>query len=165
MRKAVPEELTEQGRVVMARKTALVEASAIMQLKRNKRTLNQVQAELLAAVAEEYGDEVADFIKTTSAALRDEKKKLVVVLEGFNLEDRTMSASEKQAGILDALTKFRDWLVGGIRKLLGFFSTATRVVKGAGSNVEKVHDKFMREAKAIEKMGSGASDEGFNFTE
>jgi len=166
LKNAVPEEINAQGRVVIERKTALVEAMAIMQVKRTKRNLNQVQAELLVSVAEEYGDEVAQFIKVTTSALRDQNKKMSVVLEGFSLEERTLSAStDKEAGILDALSKFRNWLVGGVQKLINFFSTATRMVTGAGKNVEKVHGKFLKEVKAIEKMGSTASDEGFNFTE
>ena len=164
LKKAVPEELDYQGRIIMSRKTALVEASAIMQVKRTKRTLNQVQAELLVSVAEQYSDEVAKFIKVTSATLRDEKKKMSVVLEGFNLEDRTMSASDKTAGLLDALNKFRMWLVGGIDKLVGFFSTATRIFKGSGKNVEKAHGQFMKVLKATEKMGSTESNDGFNLT-
>jgi len=164
LRDAVPRDIDAQGRIVMERKTALVEAQAIMQVKRSKRSLNEVQAELLQAVADEYGDEVAKFIKTTSSALRDQNKKMSVVFEGFNLEDRTLSASTKTGGLLDALSKFRDWLVKGVGNLLRFFSTATRMITGAGKNVDKVHGKFMKEVKAIEKMASVSDDEGFNFT-
>ena len=164
LKDAVPKEIEAQGRIVMERKTALVQATAIMQVKRNPRTMNQVEAEMLRAVAEQYGDEVAAFIKVTTKTLRDQNKKMSVLVEGFSLEDRTLSAStDKEAGLLDALTRFREWIVKGFGKMISFFSTATRIISGAGKNCEKAHDQFLKQARAFEKAAS--DDEGFNFTE
>jgi hypothetical protein len=162
LRKAVPQELEAQGRIIMERKTGLVEASAILQLQRRKRSLNQVQAELLASVADKYDAEVARFIKTTTAALQDEKKKLIVAFKGFHLEERQMAAS-KTAGVLSTFLKFRDWLVDGLSKFLRFFATATRLIKGAGSEVESAHKDFMKQVKGLEKAAS--DDSGFNLFE
>jgi len=176
-RKDVPAELELQGRLIMVRKTALIEVEAQMQVKRNPRTPQQVQNELLARVTEAYSQEVADFIVTTEKTLRQQDKKMSIVFEGFKLEERTKAASAKEAGMLDMLVRFRDWMVGKSSTLLRYFKTATSVIKGADADVEAVAkqwEKAFKEAqrpvtasdsKVATKAPSSDNAYGYNLSE
>lgn len=150
IKKEYKDNLTEQGKVIIERKTSLIEA--MVQLKVGSRigTLDAVQVELLAKVTEKYGAEVADFIKTTTDALRDQNKSVTASLEGFSLEQR----AGKTAGIADALGKFKDFFMKGWKKIVEVTKAATKLVLGQGKKVEKAHSEFM---KAFDNAISGAT--------
>lgn len=134
------------GNVTIERKTALVNARAQLQVVAVKRSLNDVQAELLAAVIEKYGKEVADFIKVTQGALQDTDKQMRVAFKGFELEQKAMqthTASVKTAGIADLLATFQDWLDKGWKKMVQVAKTVGAMVTRSGDSCGKAHVSFM----------------------
>jgi hypothetical protein len=144
IKKEYKDNLSAIGNVTIERKGALVEARAMLKVAQVKRTQNQVQAELMAAITEQYGAEVAEFIKTTEDALRDTKKSMRVAFQGFELEQRaSKTASSKEAGLADMLARFQNFLLKGWSKMVQVVSNAARLVAGAGSSVGKVHNEFV----------------------
>lgn len=139
------ESLGQIGNVTIARKTKLVSAIAKLQVVARKRTINDVQEELLVAVVEKYGAEVAAFIKSTTSALQDAEKALAVSFKGFELEERVVgkTASGRSAGLADLLSRFQSYLSKGWRKLTQLASAALSIVTRADADVEKVHDELM----------------------
>lgn len=151
---AYKENLEAQGNVIIERKTALVEAQAKLKVVAVKGTLNSVQEQMLAAVTEKYGKEVADFIMTTNESLQEQHKSMRVSLDGFVLEAREASpgktASKKQAfSIVSVLSKFRDYIKNGWDKIIQIAKTATDVIFGSGKKVEKAHNEFMSALKSV----------------
>ena len=160
--------LSAVGNVTIERKTALVEARATLQVVAVKRSLNDVQAELLAAVIEKYGKEVAEFIKTTSSALQDADKQMRVAFKGFELEQKAMqthTASTKVAGMADLLATFQDWLDKGWKKMVQVAKTIGAMVTRSGASVAKAHDSFMGSLDdfATGKTASSSTSHGFNL--
>lgn len=152
--------LSAVGNITIQRKTALVDARAQLQVVAVKRTLNDVQAEMLAAVVAKYGKDVADFIKTTQSALQDADKQMRVAFKGFELEQRAMqthTASMKTAGLADLLATFQDWLDKGWKKMVQVAKTIGAMVTRSGESCAKSHDSFMA---SLESLVSGKSASG-----
>ena len=160
------ENLSAQGNVVIERKTALVDALARLSVVARKRTPQMVREEMLAVLANEYGASITDRLPELENALREEQKTLAVAFKGFELEMRTASVEDKQAaGVLDKLVRFREWLVGGLRRILSMGQQATRLFKGVGQKMKKDTDVFLKELDGYEKeMAKAATQEhGFDF--
>lgn len=161
--------LAAVGNVTIERKTALVNARAQLQVVAVKRSLNDVQAELLAAVIEKYGKEVADFIKVTQGALQDTDKQMRVAFKGFELEQKAMqthTASVKTAGIADLLATFQDWLDKGWKKMVQVAKTVGAMVTRSGESLAKSHDSFMGSLDDLATGKTAAvapSSHGFNL--
>ena len=158
--------LTTIGNVTIERKTKLVEAQAMMKVTERKATLTQVQKKLLAAVTEKYGAEVAAFIAETSEHLQETNKQLTISFKGFELEQKAArTASAREAGIVDMLTKFQDLLMRGWKRMVGFIQNAAKLVVNAARPVEAAHDDFMSTLKDINsgKMASDDQFAGFNL--
>lgn len=157
------------GNVTIERKTALVAARAKLQVVAVKRTLNDVQAELLAAIIEKYGKEVADFIKVTQGALQDTDKQMRVAFKGFELEQKAMqthTASAKTAGLADLLATFQGWLDKGWKKMVQVAKTVGAIVSRSGSSCAKAHDSFMGSLDDIASGKTAAvapTSHGFNL--
>jgi hypothetical protein len=165
LKKDYKDNLGQQGNVVIERKTALVDALARLAVVARKRTPQAVREEMLAILANEYGASIMDRIPELENTLREEKKTLAVAFKGFELEMRTASAEDKQAGVLDKLVRFREWLVGGLRRILSMGQQATRLFKGVGQKMKKDTDAFLKELDGYEKeMAKAATEEhGFDF--
>lgn len=160
--------LAAVGNVTIERKTALVEARAQLQVVAVKRSLNDVQAELLAAVIEKYGKEVADFIKVTQGALQDTDKQMRVAFKGFELEQKAMqthTAAVKTAGLADLLATFQSWLDKGWKRMVQVAKTVGAIVTRSGASCAKAHDSFMGSLDDLSsgKMASAPSSHGFNL--
>lgn len=157
------ESLGEIGDVIIERKTKLVEARAMLKVHERKRTINQVQKEMLARVASEYGDEVAGFVKATTSTLRDMNKSLVASFKGFELEQRALdrTASDKEAGLADMLSRFQEFLSKSWKRMVSVAKNAVALVTGQSKKVEKAHNEFVKTLKAIEagKVAADESDE------
>lgn len=150
---AYKDNLTAQGNVIIERKTKLVEAQAKLKVVGVKGTLNAVQKDLLLAVTEKYGEEVADFIKATQAALQEQHSTMRISLEGFVLEARNATekvASDKTAfNIVGVLAKFRDYVKKGWSKIVEVAKVATDVIMNRSKKVEKAHSEFMKTLESI----------------
>ncbi len=161
------ENLSAQGNVVIERKTALVDALARLAVVARKRTPQMVREEMLAVLANEYGASIMDRIPELESALREERKTLTVSFKGFELMAHAPSptASVKQAGILDKIVRFREWLLGGLRRILALGTQATRLFKGVGQKMDRDTKTFLKELGAYEKeMAKAATQEhGFDF--
>ncbi len=171
IKKSYKDNLTTQGEIVISRKTALVEAMASFKVTSQKRSLVAVQADLLEAVAAKYGANCAAFVDATGDALREEDKTLRVAFAGFKLEERASRvASMKNAGMVESLVRFREWLSKGWAKMVQIAKTATSVVQRNGDALEKSHKEFMDSLKDVSegKMAANvsvpANDWGFNLT-
>jgi len=141
---AYKENLEAIGNVTIERKTALVVANAKLKVVARKATLDAVQAELLAQVAEKYGADVAAFISTTSDALREANRSMAITFQGFELEARVSKvASAKSAGLVEALTKFQNYLMSKWRSLVATIKTAFQVVTSSANKAEKSHKDLM----------------------
>ena len=152
---AYKENLSTQGNVVIERKTKLVEAQAKLKVVGVKGTLTAVQEDLLSAVTEKYGAEVASFIKATQDALQEQHKTMRISLEGFVLEARNAgekTASDKTAfgfNIVGVLAKFRDYIKKGWSKIIEVAKAATDVILGRSKQVEKAHSDFMKAIASV----------------
>lgn len=152
---AYKDNLTVQGNVIIERKTKLVEAQAKLKVVGVKGTLNAVQEDLIAAVTEKYGAEVASFIKATQDALQEQHKTMRISMEGFILEARNAgekTASDKTAfgfNIVSVLAKFRDYIKKGWSKIVEVAKAATDVIMGRSAKVEKAHDDFMKAVASV----------------
>ena len=150
IKKEYKDKLSEVGNITIERKTALVEARAMLKVVERKRTATQVQKELMNAISEKYGAEVSEFINETTDALRDTNKTMAIAFKGFELEDRALrTASEKVAGLADLLARFQSLLLKNWRKMVQVVQNAARIVAGSSRSVEKVHGEFMGVAKDI----------------
>lgn len=139
------ENLTAVGNITLERKTKLVEARAMLKVSEVKGTLNAVQSEMLAKVADKYGAEVAAFIRVETAALQDLHKTLRVAFQGFELEQRAAkTASLKQAGLVDLLTRFQDFLKKGWNKMVQMVQNVTKIVSASSDKVEAAHNDFVK---------------------
>jgi len=165
LKKDYKENLSAQGNVIIERKTALVDAQARLAVVARRRTPQKVRDELLAALAEEYGESIRQRLPELENALREEKKTMAVAFKGFELEMRTASVADKNAGVLDKLVRFREWLVGGLKRIVGMAEQATRLFKGVGRKMEKDTSMFLRELDQFEsEMGKAATEvHGFDF--
>lgn len=153
------ESLDKIGKITIERKTQLVEAQAELSVVARKGTLNQVNAKLLDAVTEQYGAEVAAFIKTTQAALQDSNKTMAISFKGFEIERKAdvKAASEKSAGLADLLSKFQDYLRKSWKRVVAVAKNALGMVESASDKVEKAHGNL---EKALAKIDEYAdSDE------
>ncbi len=160
------ENLSAQGNVTIERKTKLVEARAMLKVSPVVRTLDAVQAELLAKVTAKYSEEVAAFIKTETASLRDMNKTLRVAFQGFEMQHRAMkTASLKQAGLADLLTRFQDFLMKGWNKMVQMVQNSTKVLMSSSASVEKAHGEFVKALSAAGKTASADKFAGFNLFE
>lgn len=148
IKKAYKTELGAQGNIIIERKTALTKAIANLQSSAMPRTLNAIQAELLAKVTEKYGAEVADFIKVTTEALQEQDKTLRVVFKGFSLESRE---GKKAFNVVQVLAQFRDYIKKSWQKIVDIAKTATSVMKNRSSKVDKAHTEFMKAIEAVNK--------------
>lgn len=160
------EKLTEIGNVTIQRKTKLVEAQAKLKVVATKRSLNDVQAEMLAAVTEKYGSEVADFIAATQSALRDMDKKMRITVQGFELEQRARTASYngvKVAGLADMLGKFRSLMERGWKKMVSVAQAAASIIMGASKKVEKAENDFFKALNDLPKLASGSKNDDFDL--
>ena len=158
------------GNVTITRKTALVNASAKLKVAAVKRSLNDVQGEMLAKVAAKYGAEVAAFIRTETATLQDLNKNLRVAFQGFDLELRAAkTAAARTAGLADLLTRFQILLAKGWQKMVQMVQNAAKVVTSASAKVDAVHDEFMAlldEGKTASRATKvSAKSAGFNLFE
>lgn len=153
IRDAYKENLASQGNVIIERKTKLVEAQAKLKVVGVKGTLNAVQTDMLAAVTEKYGAEVAAFIKATQDALQEQHSTMRISMEGFILEAResaSKTASDKTAfNIVSVLAKFRDYIKKGWSKIVEVAKAATDVITGRSKNVEKAHTEFMKVVTSV----------------
>jgi len=148
---AYKEQLTAVGNITIERKTALVEARALLKVTLAKRTATQVQKEVMAAVTEKYGEEVTKFISTTTSALQDTNKQMRVAFQGFELEQRALrTASDKEAGMADLLARFQDLLMKSWRKMVQVVQNAAHLVMGAGKDVDKAHVSFISTLKDVQ---------------
>lgn len=147
---AYKENLSAQGNVIIERKTKLVEAQAKLKVVGVKGTLNSVQEDMLAAVTEKYGAEVAAFIKATQDALQEQHSTMRISLDGFVLEAREAAgktAASKTAlsfNIVGVLAKFRDYVKKGWSKIVEVAKAATDVILGRSAKVEKAHNEFLK---------------------
>ena len=160
------EKLTEVGNITIQRKTKLVEAQASLKVVATKRSLNDVQAEMLAAVTEKYGEEVAAFIAQTQSALQDMDKKMRITVQGFELEQRARTASYngvKVAGLADMLGKFRTVLEKGWSKMVSVAQAAVKIISGASKRVEKAENDFFKAIKDVPKLASGSRSNDFDL--
>jgi hypothetical protein len=151
------DKLTEISNVTIVRKTKLVEAQAMLKVVATKRTLNDVQTEMLAAVAARYGEEVAAFIQTTQSALQDIDKNMRITVQGFELEQRAKTAAfngVRVAGLADMLGKFRSLLERGWKKIVSVAQAAASMVMGAAAKVEKRENEFFKALDNVPKMAS-----------
>jgi hypothetical protein len=139
------ENLAQVGTITLERKTKLVEARAMLKVAEVKGTLNAVQEDLLTKVTEKYGAEVAAFIRVETAALQDLNKTLRVAFQGFELEQRAAkTASLKQAGLVDLLTRFQDFLKKGWSKMVQMVQNVTKIVSASSDKVEAAHNDFVK---------------------
>ncbi len=138
------------GDVIIAQSTKLTECGARIHVASVKRSLNDVEAEVLAAVAEKYGHEVSGFISTITKTLRDQDKKLRVTHKGFELENKVASVAPnaRTAGLLEKLTQFRDWFEKSWKKLSGMFDTAMRMILGDAKKCDKAYSELDKALKA-----------------
>jgi len=157
--------LTAIGNVTIERKTKLVEARAMLKVSAVKRNLNEVQVELLARVTEKYSADVAEFIMAETAALQDLNKNLRVAFQGFELEHRaTKTASMRQSGMADLLTRFQTLLSNGWQKMVQMVQNAAKLVMSSSAQVEKTHNEFMKVLSSEGKSASSADKfVGFNL--
>lgn len=147
------EHCDDLGDVIIAQSTKLTECEARIKVAAVKRTLTQIEAEMLAAVAEKYGHEVSGFVATITATLRDQEKTLRVTHKGFELENKVASVAPnaRTAGLLDKLTQFRDWFEKTWQKMSGMFSSAMRMILGDAKKADKAYadlDKALKGHKA-----------------
>jgi hypothetical protein len=164
------ENLDQVGNITLERKTKLVTARATLKVAEVKGTLNAVQEDMLAKVTEKYGEEVAAFIRVETAALQDLNKTLRVAFQGFELEQRASKTASKQAGLVDMLTRFQDFLRKGWSKMVQMVQNVTKIVSASSDKVEAAHNDFMKildqDAKtASVSQKAPASDKfaGFNL--
>jgi len=166
--------LTQVGNITLERKTKLVEARATLKVAEVKGTLNAVQEEMLAKVAEKYGEEVAAFIRVETAALQDLHKTLRVAFQGFEIEQRvSKTASQKEAGLVDMLTRFQDFLRKGWSKMVQMVQNVTKIVSASAEKVEAAHSDFIgvleflnggaKTASVSEKAPANDKFAGFNL--
>lgn len=151
---AYKDNLAAQGNVIIERKTKLVEAQAKLKVVGVKGTLNAIQADMLAAVTEKYGKEVAAFIKATQDALQEQHSTMRISLEGFVLEAReaagkTASANKAAFNIVGVLAKFRDYVKKGWSKIVEVAKAATDVIMGRAKKVESAHAEFMKAVASV----------------
>jgi len=156
--------LGQIGDIIIERKTALVGARARLKVTQVRRTPNQVQGELLTAVTERYGAEVADFIATTQSALRDAEKNLRIAFKGFELEQRALTASGKTAGLADLLARFQETLSKTWQRIVQVVQNAVGLVSGAAKRVTTAHDDFM-EAFSAAQSKAASDDEDAEDTD
>jgi len=149
LKKEYKANLEEIGNITIVRKTALVDAYAMVQVVSKDPTLDEVQAKLISAIVEKYGQEVADFITKTADSLKETNQKLAVSFKGFELEHRNKTASIHNAGILDALVKFRTYLKAQAGKLIDFVKAALGMVESASARVDKTHAALVKAVKAV----------------
>ncbi len=158
------ENLTAVGNITLERKTKLVEARAMLKVSEVKGTLNAVQSEMLAKVAEKYGQEVASFIRVETAALQDLHKTLRVAFQGFELEQRAAkTASLKQAGLVDLLTRFQDFLKKGWNKMVQMVQNVAKIVSASSEKVEDAHNDFVRVLSRDLKTASSKTEGSGKF--
>lgn len=162
IKKEYKENLTAIGNVTIERKTALVEARAMLKVSAVKRSLNDVQVELLASVTEKYGKEIAEYIATTQAALQDVNKNMRVAFQGFELEARALdkTASSKQAGLADLLSRFQDFLSKSWKKLVSVVQHAATLVAGASKQADRTHVEFMKTCKELSSVTASSKRAG-----
>ena len=163
IKKEYKENLTEIGNITIERKTQLVEAAAMLQVQSVRGRLDHVQAEMLQKVTDKYGAATASFITETTETLRDTNRKMRVSFKGFEMEMKTASA--KDAGVADMVTRFQDVLMKGWSKMVDFIKNAAKHVRNAAKPVEKAHDEFISAIKAVEAGKTASSDgyAGFNL--
>lgn len=149
LKKEYKENLTKIGNITIVRKTALVDAYAMVQVVSKDPTLDEVQAQLINAVIEKYGNEVADFITKTASALKETNQKMAVSFKGFELENRNKTASLHNAGVLDALVTFRNYIKTQAGKLIDFVKAALGMVESASARVDKTHTALVKAIKAV----------------
>ncbi len=145
MKAEYKENLTAQGNVTIERKTALVEARAMLKVTSTKRSLDKVQGELLAAVTDKYGAEVATFIRTQTQSLQDMKKDLRIAFQGLELQQKALKTATvgRQAGIAELLTRFQGFIVKNWKKMVSVVQNATKVLMAVSGEVEDAHNAFM----------------------
>ena len=183
IKKAYKDNLTQIGNITIERKTQLVEARAMLKVTEAKaKYIKDIQASLIAAAVEQYGDEVGEFIRVTISALQDAHKSMSVSFKGFELEQRAMrTAGLKEAGLADLLTRFQTFIVKSWRKIVSVVENALRFVQAADKDADKSHAELMKTLKAaqagklasekvaeekeeeIEESKKASSDEFFGF--
>jgi hypothetical protein len=144
------EHCDDLGDVIIAQSTKLTECEARIKVAAVKRTLTQVEAEVLAAVAEKYGHEIAGFIATVTSTLRDQEKTLRVTHKGFELENRVASLNPgaRTAGLLDKLTQFRGWFEKTWKKMSAMLAGGLRMVMGDAKQADKAYSELDKALKA-----------------
>lgn len=152
IKKTYKENLEAQGRVVIERKTSLVEARIELNVIGKDRPLASVEEEMIGEVLKVYGSEVADFVRETNARLQKEKQTIAIMVKGFSLESRAeKTASQKRAfSISGALAAFRDFIMKGWKILVSEATAATQAILGGGAEVEKAHNNFMKVVKSLD---------------
>jgi hypothetical protein len=152
IKKAYKENLTQVGNITIERKTQLVEARAMLKVTQAKaKYIKDVQAELIAAAVEQYGEDVGEFIKTTLEALQDAKKSMSISFKGFELEQRAMrTAGLKEAGLADLLTRFQEFVVKSWKRIVSVVENGLRLVMSAGKTTDKSHKELMGVLKAAQ---------------
>jgi len=145
IKKDYKESLTAVGNITIDRKTKLVEARATLKVTTAKANLNQVQADLLAAVVEKYGAEVAKFISETQAELQESKRSLRVAFKGFEIEHKadTRAASARTAGFKDLLDTFQNFLTKTWKKMVGAAKSLVANTEKSSARVDKAHTDFI----------------------
>ena len=152
--------LDKIGNITIERKTQLVEAAAQVKVVERRGSVSQVNAKLLQAVIDEYGDEVAAFIQTTQEALRDSNKTMAISFKGFEIERKAdvKAASEKSAGLADLLSKFQDYLRKSWKRVVAVAKNALGMVESASGKVEKAHGNLEKALAQVERGGRSAMD-------
>ena len=140
LKKEYKDNLSQIGNIIITRKTALVDAYAMVQVVSKDPTIDAENAELLSAIIAQYGEEVATFIKRTAGVLKETNQKMAISFKGFELEHRNKTAGlRRDAGLLNQLVQFREYMMSQAGKLINFVKQALGLVKASSARVDKVH--------------------------
>ena len=152
LKKNLPNTLAGQGSVILEARGAIIKYAKVAEQKRpgieqmlstNTQDPKQKGGDLYGRIQLELGEKIAEQVRVITEAVKEELTHLTPTVRGlkYELANVSKTASDKEAGFLDVIVKFRNWLGTNFKKMMQLVGLAdTAINKSAKSIIQALKD-------------------------
>ena len=152
LKKNLPNTLAGQGSAILEARGAIIKYAKVAEQKRpgieqmistNTQDPKQKGGDLYGRIQLELGEKIAEQVRVITEAVKEELTHLTPTVRGlkYELANVSKTASDKEAGFLDVIVKFRNWLGTNFKKMMQLVGLAdTAINKSAKSIIQALKD-------------------------
>jgi hypothetical protein len=146
LKKNLPETIAGQGSVILQVRGAIIKYAKVAEQKRpgfdqmrstDTEDPKKKGGDLYGRIQMECGEQIADQVRVIAEAVHAELTHLTPAVRGlqYELANVSKTASNKEAGFLDVIVKFRNWLAANFKKMMQLVGLADTAINKSSKSI------------------------------